>query len=348
MIHYIKVLVFTFLVSLLATRFLLLIAGPIRLIDIPGGRKSHSGHVPVVGGIAMFISVIATFIFKVPITPPYRCFVFASFLLIFIGVLDDRQEVSPTLRLIMQIMAGLCMIGWGGVSLHNLGNLLFLGDIHLSLLSIPVTLFGIVSVINAINMTDGLDGLAGILVLVAFLLLSVLALWAQDYYTVNILTMFIGALLGFLYYNFGLFKQLRVKVFMGDAGSMFLGFSLAWFAVLLTQGGSAIARPVELLWIMALPLYDFLAVFIRRVCQKRSLFTPDRQHFHYILLDLGFSSRKTTLFAGMYALLLGAFGMALFYTQVSEGVSFLIFLGVFAIYFALTRSGLNYIGNRVT
>src|SRR5262245_59089903 len=127
----------------------------INLVDAPHGRKQHEGHVPLIGGIAMFLGVLFALLTLSISLQPLRGFIAGCALLVFIGVLDDFHELSARARLVAQAAAGLIMVLWGKVALHSLGNLLFLGDIHLGWFSLPITVLAVIGIINAVNMTDG-------------------------------------------------------------------------------------------------------------------------------------------------------------------------------------------------
>ncbi len=301
----------------------------LRLIDSPGGRKQHQGDIPLIGGLAMFVGFLFALLTLNVSLSVYRSFIAASGLLVLVGVLDDFQELSAHARLVAQIIAGLLMALWGSTQLTHFGNILFFGDITLGLLSIPITVFAVVGIINAVNMTDGLDGLAGSLALVQLLLLALIAYKGHLVTDVQILCALIFSLLGFLMFNLRLPWRSHAHIFMGDSGSMFLGFSLAWFLVSLAQNTLHVARPVTMIWIMIVPLFDTTRLLISRIYQRRSPFSPDREHIHHILAEKGFNATQTILLLCFATLISGLFAIAGDHFNVPASVMFFAYIALF-------------------
>ncbi len=328
---------FSAFIAFLITLFCILLLKPLALrlslVDAPNSRKHHQGDIPLIGGLAMFIGFLAGLL-TLPISlQHFRSFIAGSALLVFVGLLDDFHELSPKSRFLSQILALLLMFFWGGIKLTHLGNLFFYREIGLSIYSLPVTVFAGLGVINAINMTDGIDGLAGILVLTELILLICCALISNQIIAVYILLLIISAILAFLCLNFSLPGRVHAHVFMGDAGSMFLGFSLVWFLIELSQAGSHAITPVTMLWIMSLPLFDTTAVMLYRVSKKKSIFSSDRQHLHHLLTGLNLSAAQISLILGSINLVLGTIGLLTYYQQLAEGILFIGFLMLFVLYF---------------
>ncbi len=303
------------------------------LVDAPNSRKQHQGDIPLIGGLAMFIGFLAALL-TLPISLQYyRSFIAGSALLVFVGLLDDFHELSPKSRFVAQIFALLLMFFWGGIKLTHLGNLIFYREIGLGIYSLPVTIIAGLGIINAINMTDGIDGLAGTLVLIELLLLIYCAITNGQISAVPILLVVIATVLAFLCLNFRWPSRLHAQVFMGDAGSMFLGFVLVWFLIDLSQTGAQIITPVTMLWIMILPLFDTTAVMLYRVSKKKSIFSSDRQHLHHLLVGFNFSALQICLVLGGINLVLGSLGLLAYYYQLAEGILFISFLILFVLYF---------------
>jgi len=208
----------------------------------------------------------------------YRSFIAGSILLVFVGLLDDLHELSPRSRFLAQIFSLLLMFFWGQIKLTYLGNLFFYKAQGLGFCSLPVSVIAGLGIINAINMVDGMDGLAGSLVLVELILLFYCAVISGQLPSAYLLFLMMVVVVAFLWLNFQIPGRSHAKVFMGDAGSMFLGFTLVWFLIELSQIGAHAITPVTMLWIMALPLFDTTAVMLYRLSKKRSLFSSDRQH----------------------------------------------------------------------
>lgn len=320
------------------TVFCILLLHPLALrldlIDTPNIRKLHQGNIPLIGGLAMLMGLLIGLL-TLPISlQNYRSFIAGSTLLVFVGMLDDFQELSPKSRFFAQIAAVLLMIFWGNVYIKHLGNLIFFKDIYLGYFtSLIVTLIAGLGIINAINMIDGIDGLAGILVLVELILLIFGAAITEQFSAILILLLLASCVLGFLCFNFPFFTRAHAQIFMGDAGSMLLGFGLVWFLIELSQGKIRPITPVTMLWIMSIPLFDATAVMLYRLIKGQSMIFSDRQHGHHVLLDLKFSPLQINIFFGCTNFVLGWIGLCAFYYQFNESIMFISFLILFVIYF---------------
>lgn len=324
-----------FCITMTCIWLLIPLALRLKLVDSPGGRKQHEGHVPLIGGMAMFIGLLFSLLVLPLSLLEYRSFIAGLALLVFVGVLDDFHELTPRVRLISQVIAGLLMAAWGKVRLEDLGSLFFHADIMLYDWALPLTVVAVVGLINAVNMTDGLDGLGGGLALVEVGILLLLTTHAGQGDIAHVLCLVFAVILGFLVFNFPWFGLKGAKVFMGDAGSMFLGFILVWFSVKLSQQPIHIVSPVIMLWVMAIPVFDTAGVMLYRLLNKRSVFAADREHLHYRIYDMGFNSAQTTLIICSISLILGLTGLMGHHLRMPDGVMFFSFLGAFALYLGL-------------
>ncbi|MDG9667327.1 undecaprenyl/decaprenyl-phosphate alpha-N-acetylglucosaminyl 1-phosphate transferase [Hahella sp. CR1] len=305
----------------------------LELVDVPGGRKSHDGKVPLIGGVAMFFGFCVSGVILTHGNEYFLLLIVALVIILTTGILDDLNELGVKTRFAAQTAASLVMMIFGGVSLHSMGNLVGLGEITLGVMALPVTVFCVVGVINALNMADGVDGLAGGVSLVTFMGFYVLSLLGGDgLFKSGILLLYISVIAAFLYFNMRGPGQPRARVFMGDAGSMFLGFSIAWFSIDLSQGDHQVLRPVTALWVFSVPLFDTCRVMARRVKFGRSPFTAGRDHIHHILLDHGVSiSRVVFLIVGGHFALV-AFGVAGEVADIPEYIMFPLFILAFITY----------------
>ncbi|WP_050660354.1 UDP-N-acetylglucosamine--undecaprenyl-phosphate N-acetylglucosaminephosphotransferase [Gallaecimonas pentaromativorans] len=301
------------------------------LVDIPNARKHHDGHVPLVGGIAIFIAVLFAVMIFLPKSQAINIFLLSAALIVFIGVLDDKYDLKVSFRLVAQALAACMMIFGAGYYLENLGNLVGLGDIHLGYAGIVLTVIAVIGAINAFNMVDGIDGLAGSLSLVSFVSLAVLFGLANSQWAV-VPMLFVGAVLAYLMFNLGWPSKRISKVFMGDAGSMLIGLSVVWMLVIGTQSGHPAFRPVTALWIIAMPLMDMAAIMFRRVIKGQSPFKPDRDHLHHICLRAGFTSFQSLLFITSISIVMVVIGVFEEIVEVPESVMFLSFLFMFFLY----------------
>lgn len=337
---------FSALLAFFITLFCIILLKPlalrIGLVDTPNNRKQHQGNVPLIGGLAMLMGLLVALL-TLPISlQHYRSFIAGSALLVFVGLLDDFHELSPKSRFFAQLVAVFLMVFWGNVQITHLGNLIDYHDIFLGYyLSLLVTIIATLGIINAINMLDGVDGLAGTLVLVELILLIYCATHTGHFLSASLLFLVIASVLAFLWFNFPFPGRFNAQIFMGDAGSMFLGFVLVWFLINLSQSFFKPVTPVTMLWIMAIPLFDTTAVMLYRLRKGRSIFSSDRHHVHHILLALNFSPLQINILLGSANFILGIAGLIAFHYQLKESIVFLSFLIIFGIYF----SSINYLRN---
>ncbi len=285
--------IFTLMLTVIFIMFLVPASQKLGLVDKPSERKTHQGEIPNTGGLAMFLALAVSALLFLNNLGPFIYLGGGVFVLVVVGLLDDHFDLSVKARFYTQIAAALIMAAAGDMALVNLGNLLGFGDIPVGIFSIPFTVFCAVGAINALNMSDGMDGLAGSLTLVSFCAMAVLAHRAGLTPEFKIILLYISILCGFLFFNARVFGRKSAKVFMGDAGSMFLGLSVAWFSVALTQGDKAAMRPVTALWVFALPLLDTCSIMLKRLRLGESPFKADRNHLHHILNEAGFSVNQS-------------------------------------------------------
>ncbi|MCB1757817.1 MAG: undecaprenyl/decaprenyl-phosphate alpha-N-acetylglucosaminyl 1-phosphate transferase [Gammaproteobacteria bacterium] len=275
----------------------------IGLLDQPCQRKRHVGLVPLVGGIAMFTAFAISALLLFPAWSSLAM-VSIAFVVVALGVLDDIHGLQTRKRFLVQIIVAVAMVYIGGVQITQLGNLFGDGNIYFNgFFALVFTVFSTVGVINAINMVDGADGLAGSLSLLSFLALAFIAFGAGEVVSGQLILVIVGALSAFLLFNARIFGR-SARIFMGDAGSMFIGFLLAWFFIDLSQGQTRPLSAVSAGWIFGLPLLDISAVMTRRLIERRSPFEAGRDHIHHLLIDQGISVNATL---GIILLVHGAF-----------------------------------------
>ena len=301
-------------------------------VDHPGGRKQHAHPVPTIGGVAMFLGFCTAIIFFSSAMSNAGVLLAASALLLVVGCYDDRRGLSARMRLLLQLGCAALVVIEGDIILVNLGAVFYPGSIDLGAWAVPFTIFCIAGVINAMNMSDGLDGLAGGYALNTFLLLVIAAVQAGRIADAQTLFVLIAVVSAFLLFNYRFPGRRHAMLFMGDAGSMFLGLVLAWFLIDLTQGADAAMSPVVSLWLFAIPLYDTVSVMVRRMVRGGSPFKADRAHIHHVLHAHGCSTLQTTMILHTASLLLGSVGLALDYAGVSEYIMFWSLAGIFAVY----------------
>lgn len=314
--------------------FLHPLAGRIGLIDIPDTRKRHKFSTPLIGGLAMFVGfAFAVLMLDVSLSQ-YRGLFLGLLVLIVVGVLDDMHDLSSYAKFLAQITAAVFMLRWGQVSLHNLGWISPSGGlVELGPWTIPFTIFSTVGVINALNMMDGMDGLAGSLALIALVSLIFMAYHAGNPGPAYILAIVASTVLAFLAFNLRLSVHRQARVFMGDSGSMFLGYILCWYVIDLSQSQTRSIAPVSALWILAIPLFDTVYILLRRILSGHSPFSADRFHLHHLLQAYGFGVNQTLSIIILFSVMMAALGLYGFTYGISEAVMFYVFLLVFAVYF---------------
>jgi UDP-GlcNAc:undecaprenyl-phosphate GlcNAc-1-phosphate transferase len=329
---------FFILIALFATIFLHLIlprfAHSVGLVDNPNIRKSHQGRVPLIGGIAMYTGFIIAFL-SLDISWSYKfTFLLSSGVVLLTGMIDDIHELSAKQRFIAQGIAAIIMALGAGHVLHNLGAIGLGGEIvSLGMLAIPFTIFATIGVINALNMSDGIDGLAGGLSIVSLIGFAIAAWLSGMHDHLQVLLLLISVILAFLLFNFRFPGRSHALVFMGDAGSTFLGFALAWFAISLSQGEHRAIAPVTALWLVALPLFDTVAIMLRRIINRKSPFSADKEHLHHALILAGIGVAPSALIILTLSTLGVAFGLYGYKYGLSELIMFYLFVGGFVFYF---------------
>lgn len=317
------------------------VAGITGLMDYPGGRKIHSNPTPMIGGLGIYLGLLAICMVSPVLMANYQALLALSGFVLLVGVLDDLYEIRAILRIACHVVAALAMALMADIKLDTFGNLLYMGPIELGLLAVPVTIFATVGVINAVNMSDGLDGLSGGLVVIALVFLSVAALLAGESAMFSFNQVLIVALLAFLSFNFRLLWKKSALMYLGDAGSTLLGFILAWLIIAATQGSNAVIAPVYALWFLAVPLMDTVGLMVKRPLHGLSPFTPGRDHLHHRLLKAGLSPRKTVLIMHGAAVTFASIGLGAQLAGVEEGTMFVLFLSLFAIYLVATRQPIH-------
>ena len=280
--------VLTFLSSYLIIKYLRKIAFKISLIDRPCQRKDHQGEIPVIGGIGVFLSTILGSFLIIDNLDLFYFYAFSSFLLIILGVLDDRHDISAKIKLLGQFLLATITIFIADNRILELGNLFGQGDIVLSYwTSIFISYLAIIGAMNAFNMIDGLDGLLGSISIVILISLAGLFYKNLNYNLALLSLLLVTSIAPYLFYNL----RKKRKIFMGDSGSMFIGYSIVWLMFLGSQKNSnfnlnqTAFEPVYALWIIAYPLCDMASVMLNRIISAKSPFQADRNHLHHVFLD---------------------------------------------------------------
>ena len=315
----------TFLVLLVLIR----LAPSLKLMDHPGGRKDHLGQTPVVGGL----SIALVFVMVLPFlhTQTWVPVMLSMAMLLIIGVLDDLHDLPPVPKFLVQAGAVLVMFYFADVKLMTVGNLVGSGSLG-TIYAPAMTVFAVIGVINAINMADGIDGHAGFISLITFLAYACVAresgLWDQY----KMLLALAGGVAAFLLLNARSPWLVQAKTFLGDSGSMVIGFLIGSFAVDLTQGTGRTFPPICALWVVVIPLCDCVSLMIRRRLAGRSMFAADRHHLHHYLLLRGLSVGQATMTSAAVNLVCATIGVLGWKLNVPEPVMFTVFAALFTGY----------------
>lgn len=305
---------------------LMTFATRLQFVDVPSEqRKIHSGSVPKVGGIAFAVGTFLTMLVWVPKEEVVTSVLLGGLIILGFGMWDDRVNLPYSLKILGQMAAGLIVLWYGRVILTSVP---FVDDEIAFALGAPLTLVIVVGVTNAINLADGLDGLAGGLSLISFAGMACLAYLIEDHLVMWLMVPILGALLGFLRFN-----TYPARIFMGDAGSQFLGFYLALSAIVLTDSYRGPYTPSLVLFLLGVPPLDTLGVMLQRIKEGRSPFVADRNHVHHKLLSAGFSHYEAVLI--IYLLHGGMVALAYVLRWQSDLVVWSIYLGIAACILAL-------------
>jgi len=284
-----SVFILAFLICFLLTPLARKIAYVVGAVDIPKDkRKIHKKPMPRLGGLAIYFGVIACLLVYIKLDRELIGIILASSFIVIAGILDDIFELRAIYKLAAQLIAAIIFVVFGNTidwMSNPFGEMFKLG-----ILGIPLTILWVVGITNAVNLIDGLDGLAAGVATISSVTLFIVSILNQRYEAAVITIAIAGACLGFLPFNFN-----PAKIFMGDTGSMFLGFMLSAISVYSTiKSATALAVAVPILAI-GLPIFDTFFAIIRRLINKKPIMKPDKGHIHHRLLDKGLTQRQAVL-----------------------------------------------------
>ena len=324
-----KPVIIGFLVSAVAIAAMRPVAFRLSLVDKPGGRKIHDAEVPLVGGLGMFLGLFVALGFLPTDLRPTGEFAAVCAIFVLIGLLDDRYGLSPLFRLAIQLGAAVWIATETGLSAQFLGTLLAHDSVVL--LDWPAVFLTSVLVaggVNAFNMIDGIDGLAGTMGLVAMLSIAVLAFDSGLAAPMGVALIASGAVTAFLAFNLPLGFNRAIRCFMGDAGSMLIGFIVAWLMLRFSQDAASHVEPAAMLFFVALPIADLLWVFSVRLSRGQSPFRADNSHLHHYLLKAEMSHAAAFGVLTVAAVVISILGIVMIkFTGVSGSTLLGVFLG---------------------
>lgn len=299
----------------------------IKAVDCPNERKVHEGIMPRLGGLAIFLSFALVSLVFAQRNSAFYGLLLADLIIVLTGVLDDTRGLSPKMKMLGQLLAALVLVEYGFI-IGAINIPVFSSYLWLSRASVIFTVLWLMGITNAVNLIDGLDGLAAGTVSIALVAILLGALSIGAYEAVFLGAIFLGAILGFLPYNF-----YPASIFMGDTGSMLLGFNVAAFAIMgMTKSVTLISLIIPVLF-LGVPILDTLWAILRRASNGAHIFQADKKHLHHRLLNMGHSHRNTVLliygfsaYLGVSALLMQDFPLAASLILLVGVLAFLIYL----------------------
>lgn len=279
-----------FVVTLIAIPPIIALINRFRLHDIPNARKLHTSPIPTMGGIAIMAGMMTGLFMWFPFSTGLAqvCFFFSITVLFGLGILDDLKDLSARYKFMIQFGLAL-LIAVSGIRITTFGGLFGIYELPVSA-QYTFTVVALVGITNAFNLIDGIDGLAGGLGFMSLVTLGFILTINGDAYTALIAFALAGGILAFLYFNFN-----PAKIFMGDTGSLVLGFVTAVLCIRLIQVNEMVANPVIphapvfVLGIVLIPVYDTIRVFALRIWRGKSPFEADKTHIHHLLTNQGFT-----------------------------------------------------------
>ena len=329
MLNDIMMALLALLISLILVPFVAKLAIKIGAVDKPNERKVHTKIMPRMGGLAIYLSFFAVLFLSHEMTMQHIGLLTGGTVLVLVGIIDDKTDMPAKIKLLGQIFAA-CIVVAAGVRVEFMTNFI-LGDVFpLYIFSVPFTVLWIVAITNAVNLIDGLDGLAAGTSIIAAATMAISGYATGQTEMASMALILIGASLGFLKYNFH-----PAKIFMGDTGSMFLGYNLSVLAIMGFTKSFTVLSLVTPILVLAIPILDTLFAIIRRKMNNKPIFKPDKNHLHHCLLNYGFSHRNTVLIIYAVSAVLALCGLIMTYLNPAQGMCLLVVISVIIIYGAM-------------
>ncbi len=341
MINFVDLMIASF-IALISTFFLTFlvkqIAFKFNIVDLPNQRKIHKEATPRIGGLAIFLGAALGLLYLQPEHVHLLEISLGAVVIVITGILDDRYDIRPVIKLSGQLIAASFLIS-SGLIIERI-TLPFIGMIDLGVFSVLITVLWVVGITNAINLIDGLDGLATGVSTIALCSMLLMAIIDLQVFAAYLAVVIIGANLGFLYHNF-----YPAKIYMGDTGSNFLGYMIAVISMLGLFKNIALFSFIIPIIVLAVPIFDTLFAIIRRASNKQQIMQPDNKHIHYQLLRVGFTHRQAVLIIYAFSLLFGI--LAILFAEASLAISLLVtFIVVLLIHILAEIAGLVAGGKR--
>ena len=295
------------IVSLILTPIVIKVSHKLGVVDQPNFRKVHKNPTSVLGGTVILLSFLLGIWLGHPIETEVKPLVIGAVLIYLVGLIDDIYDLTPIIKLLGQVIAALVVVYYG-VTIDFI-SLPIGPTIHFGILGIPITVVWIVAITNAINLIDGLDGLASGVATIALMTIGFIAILQANIFIMMICSVLIGALLGFLFFNFH-----PAKIFLGDSGALLIGFIVGFLSLLGFKNITFVSLFFPIV-ILAVPFIDTLFAMIRRVKKGQHIMQADKSHLHHKLLELGYSHRQTVILIYSIALLFSLSSIILYLSQ---------------------------------
>ena len=329
MLNDIMMALLALLISLILVPFVAKLAIKIGAVDKPNERKVHTKIMPRMGGLAIYLSFFAVLFLSHEMTMQHIGLLTGGTVLVLVGIIDDKTDMPAKIKLLGQIFAA-CIVVVSGGRVEFMTNFILGGVFPLYIFSVPFTVLWIVAITNAVNLIDGLDGLAAGTSIIAAATMAISGYATGQTEMASMALILIGASLGFLKYNFH-----PAKIFMGDTGSMFLGYNLSVLAIMGFTKSFTVLSLVTPILVLAIPILDTLFAIIRRKMNNKPIFKPDKNHLHHCLLNYGFSHRNTVLIIYAVSAVLALCGLIMTYLNPAQGMCLLVVISVIIIYGAM-------------
>jgi len=334
MLLYLSIFLISLASTILLTPVVRILALKINAIDSPNDRKIHKVPIPRLGGLAIYFGFLIAILFCCLvsrfISPGLDInysgvlgIILSATILLIIGFVDDVKGISPSIKLVFQILAAFIAI-YFGIEITFVKNPLN-GFIYLGSASIPITVFWLVGITNSVNLIDGLDGLASGITAIASVTLFFVALSTGQVASAIVFIALAGAAAGFLKYNFH-----PASIFLGDSGSLFMGFVLASASVLGVLKSTLVIALLIPILILAVPIFDTASTIIRRLRAKVDIFEADSRHIHHRLLEAGLTHREAVMAIYFVCLLLASGALIVTFMNPVESIILLFVILIVA------------------
>ncbi|WP_051412048.1 glycosyltransferase family 4 protein [Halonatronum saccharophilum] len=310
--------------ALLLTPMVKRFAFVIGAVDYPNQRKVHNGAMPRLGGLAIYISFLVNSLVFLELSSEFRAILLGSVVILVIGLIDDIKGMKAKNKLFGQILATVPIILYSlqiDLVSHPISGVILTGP-----LAIPITILWVVGLINAVNLIDGLDGLAGGVATISALAIGLISFGQGNLVVAALALILAGSTVGFLRYNFN-----PAQIFMGDTGSMFLGYILATVSLIgAVKSATAVTILVPVI-VMGVPIFDTSFAFIRRLINGKHPFKPDKEHLHHRFLNFGLNQKQTVLTIYLVSLIFAVSAVLL--AKYQSSMILLVVVGILALLF---------------